>query len=253
MTPRASAPSVPSCALPSAVCSFPWPPQNPATTTTGTATMHGDSASSDTTPYAGPGTGSVALCTAIFDRTPTVHLLDPANGKSLASLPLTKGSLFGGVYAYLDHEDRLVVVDGDKNLLRIGHHRDGSTWRLTVDESTPLASALPAGAAVVGLSPGWDHEVWIAASDGTVGTVAEDGTVRTIALGEAVQNSISTVEGRTAVVTEHALYVLSARADGTPEVRWRAPYARGPGRKPGQLSWGSGATPTFFGPRQGTE
>ena len=125
----------------------PPPPQNPATTTTGTATMHGDSASSDTTPYTGPGTGSVtakrtalqsacpaivagsdgypvALCTAIFDRTPTVHLLDPANGKSLASLALTKGSLFGGVYAYLDHEDRLVVVDGDKNLLRIGHHRD---------------------------------------------------------------------------------------------------------------------------------
>ncbi|MFD1824804.1 hypothetical protein [Mumia zhuanghuii] len=157
------------------------------------------------------------------------------------------------MYAYLDHEDRLVVVDGDKNLLRIGHHRDGSTWRLTVDESTPLASALPDRGGRRRTLPGLDHEVWIAASDGTVGTVAEDGTVRTIALGEAVQNSISTVEGRTAVVTEHALYVLSARADGTPEVRWRAPYATGPGRKPGQLSWGSGATPTFFGPRQGTE
>lgn len=254
----------------------PPPPQNPATAATGTATMHGDSASSDTTPYAGPSVGPVtakrtalqsacpaitldsdgfpvALCTTMLDRTPTVHLLDPVDGRSLASLPLAKGSLFGGVYAYLDDEDRLVVVDGNATLLRIAHHHDGSAWRLSVDESTSLAAALPDGAAVVGLSPGWDREVWIAASDGTVGTVGEDGTVRTLALGEAVQNSISTIEDRTAVVTEHALYLLSAGPDGTPEVRWRAPYDRGPGRKPGQLSWGSGATPTFFGPRTGTE
>ncbi|MFD0331903.1 hypothetical protein ACFQZC_36455 [Streptacidiphilus monticola] len=31
------------------------------------------------------------------------------------------------------------------------------------------------------------------------------------------------------------------------------PYDRGPGRKPGQLSWGTGATPSFFGPGDGTE
>ncbi|TWV34545.1 hypothetical protein FRZ03_28400, partial [Streptomyces misionensis] len=243
----------------------------------GTATMHGDSASSDTTPYAGPGTGSitwsrtalasacptvvigsdgypVTLCTTIFGQTPTVHLLDPATGGDLASLALPKGSLFGGVYAYLDATGALVVVDGDDNLLRIGHHLQGGAWKLTVDQSTPLAGALPAGDAVVGLSPGWDGRVWFASAGGVIGTVdTATGAVRTLSTGEGIGNSISTVPDHTAVATDHALYLLSQTADGTPVIDWRAAYDRGPGRKPGQLSWGTGATPSFFGPGDGTE
>lgn len=78
----------------------PLAPPNPAMGPQGTSTMHADSASSDTTPFAGPGTGGVvvtstslraacpsilmgtdgmpmAVCTAIADQTPYVHLLDP--------------------------------------------------------------------------------------------------------------------------------------------------------------------------------
>ncbi|MCC9308656.1 hypothetical protein LN042_16470 [Kitasatospora sp. RB6PN24] len=255
----------------------PPPPQNPATAANGTATMHGDSASSDTTPYAGPGSGTVnwsrtalasacptvvigsdrlpvLLCTTIFGQTPTVHLLDPGTGADLASLALAKGSLFGGVYAYLDNTDALVVVDGDDNLLRIGHHRTAGGWTLTVDQSTPLAAAVPAGDNIVGLSPGWDGRVWFATAGGTIGTAdTSTGAVRTISTGEGVENSISTVPGHTAVATDHALYLLTEAPDGTPTVEWRAPYDRGPGRKPGQLSWGTGATPSFFGTGTGTE
>ncbi|KHL18624.1 hypothetical protein CLV56_1525 [Mumia flava] len=254
----------------------PLPPQNPHTAPNGTATMHGDTASSDTTPYGSPGTGRidavrrglaaacpaitvgadgmpVALCTEVLGRTPVVHLLNPDTGRSLASLRVEKGALFGGVYAFLDDADRLVLVDGDHNLLRISHRRTWLGWRLEVASSTSLDAAIPDGASVVGLSPGWDGEVWFAASDGTVGTVDPDGTVRTTALGEPVQNSISTVPGLTGVVTEHALYGVKRGADGAPAVAWRQPYDRGPSRKPGQLSWGSGATPTFFGPVDGTE
>ncbi|WP_329578019.1 hypothetical protein OG500_07675 [Kitasatospora sp. NBC_01250] len=255
----------------------PLPPQNPATAPNGTATMHGDSASSDTTPYPGPGSGAVswnrtalasacptvvigadglpvALCTTIFGQTPTVHLLDPHSGADLASLALPKGSLFGGVYAYLDATGALVAVDGNDNLLRIGHHHGTSGWSLTVDQSTSLAGAIPAGDNVVGLSPGWDGRVWFATSGGVIGTVdTGTGTVRTISTGEGVGNSISTVPGHTAVATDHALYLLSEAPDGTPVIDWRAPYDRGPGRKPGQLSWGTGATPSFFGPGDGTE
>jgi len=258
----------------------PFPPQNPATATNGVATMHGDSASSDTTPFAGPGTGPVSsqrtalasacptvvigsdgypvtLCTTIFGQTPTVHLLDPHTGADLASLALAKGNLFGGVYTYLDNSNDLVVVDGNDDLLRIGHHlqADGD-WSLTVDQSTSLAAAIPAGDSVVGLSPGWDGRVWFATQGGVVGTVdTATGTVRTLALpaGEQVENSISTVPGYTAVATDHALYLLTETADGTPQIDWRAPYDRGPGRKPGQLSWGTGATPSFFGPGNGTQ
>ncbi|MEV7416637.1 hypothetical protein [Streptomyces sp. NPDC089919] len=255
----------------------PLPPRNPASAPNGTATMHGDSASSDTTPYPGPGTAPVsssrtalasacptvvvggdgypvALCTTIFGRTPTVHLLDPADGTDLASLALPKGSLFGGVYAYLDHEDRLVVVDGEDRLLRIGHHRTGTGWALTVDRATPLGDAIPAGDDIVGLAPAWNGTVWFATTGGVIGTVdPATGAVRTLRTGEGVQNSISTVPGHTAVATDHALYLLSEAPDGSPVVDWRAPYDRGPARKPGQLSWGTGATPSFFGPGDGTE
>jgi hypothetical protein len=257
----------------------PQPPQNPATAANGVATMHGDSASSDTTPYAGPGTGPVdytrtalasacptvvigsdgypvTLCTTIFGETPTVYLLAPHSGTELASLALPKGSLFGGVYAYLDNSNDLVVVDGDDNLLRIGHHEVNGTWSLTIDQNTSLAGAIPSGDNVVGLSPGWDGKVWFATAGGVVGTVDTDtDTVRTLALpaGEGVENSISTVPGLTAVATDHALYLLTESADGTPVISSRYAYDRGPARKPGQLSWGTGATPSFFGPGNGTE
>ncbi|MEU6053536.1 hypothetical protein ABZ829_24270 [Streptomyces xanthochromogenes] len=255
----------------------PQPPQNPATAASGAATMHGDSASSGTTPYQGPGTAPVnysrtalasacptvvvgsdgyviSLCTTIFGQTPTVHLLDPATGADLASLALPKGSLFGGVYAYLDNDNRLVAVDGNNNLLRIGHLRTANGWALRVEQSTPLGSAVPAGDNIVGLTPDWDGRVWFATSGGVIGTVdTSTGAVHGISTGEGVQNSISTVPGHTAVATDHALYLLSAAPDGTPTITWRAPYDRGPARKPGQLSWGTGTTPSFFGPGNGTE
>ena len=255
----------------------PQAPQNPATAANGAATMHGDSASSGTTPHPGPGTSAIdhsrtalasacptvvvgsdgyviALCTTIFGQTPTVHLLDPVTGADLASLALPKGSLFGGVYAYLDNGDRLVVVDGNNNLVRVGHRRAGSGWTLRIEQSTPLGNAVPAGDNIVGLTPDWEGRVWFATSGGVIGTVdTGTGAVRTISTGEGVQNSISTVPGRTAVATDHALYLLSAGPDGTPVVDWRAPYDRGPARKPGQLSWGTGTTPSFFGPGNGTE
>ncbi|MFB7906787.1 hypothetical protein ACFC1T_10195 [Kitasatospora sp. NPDC056076] len=258
----------------------PLPPHNPYAGPDGTATMHGDTGSSDATPLPGPKPGPldservalqsacptvlvgsdgrpVALCTTIFGLVPTVHLLDPADGGSVAELPIAKGSLLGGVYAYLDQDDRLVVVDGNRDLLRIGHHRTATgAWALTVDSRLSLAGAVPEGDAVTGLSPDWQGRVWFATGGGVVGT-ADDrtGTVRTLALpaGEKVANSLSTAPAGTMVATTHATYLLTAGADGTPRIAWRRPYDRGPGRKPGQLSWGTGSTPTFFGPRTGTD
>ncbi|MER6350236.1 hypothetical protein ACWC10_37055 [Streptomyces sp. NPDC001595] len=275
-----AAAAVPAEAAPTASAYTPVPPHNPYAGPDGTATMHGDTGSSDTTPLAGPGAGALAskrvalasacptvlvgsdgypvvLCTPIFGQVPTVHLLDPDDGSSLASLQLTKGSLLGGVYAYLDDQDRLVVVDGSRSLLRVGHRQTASgAWQLTVDRSLSLTSAVPDGDAVTGLSPDWQGRVWFATGGGVVG-VADDrtGTVRTLALpaGERVANSISTAPEGTAVTTTHATYLLTAGADGTPRISWRQAYDRGQARKPGLLSWGSGSTPTFLGPTTGTD
>lgn len=249
------------------------PPANPYLGPVGTATMHGDAASSDTTPNPGPGSGAPAvhvtpfgaacptilqgadgyvqaLCTTIVGRTPTVYLVQPRTGLPLASLRIAKGSLLGGVYAYLDAADRMVVVDGHDDLLRIAHVRTGfGTWQLRIVRSTPLGSD-----AVTSLLPDYDGNVWFATGDGVAGFAAPGGEVRSVPLGagEHVDNSISTAPAGVAIATDHALYLVDA-VDGAPHVVWRQPYDRGPARKPGQLSWGTGATPTFFGPATGSE
>ncbi|RMI35002.1 hypothetical protein [Nocardia stercoris] len=261
------------------------PPANPYLGPIGTATMHGDAEASDSTPNPGPGTGAVnadfhaegaacptilqgadgfpqALCTRITDRAPVVLLLDPNTGNTLAQLPLTKGSLLGGVYAYLDNDDRMVTVDGSGNLLRIGHQQaaDGS-WSLTVAASTDVSQAVTAHCGggtcdeVESVSPDWNGRVWFATDNAAAGFVDPADTVHSIVLGsgEQVANSISTAPQGMAVATDHALYLLNVDANGNPQVVWRQAYDRGPARKPGQLSWGTGATPTFFGPANGTE
>lgn len=254
-------------------------PPNPHLGPVGTATMHGDSGSSDTTVLVGPGTGPVdvspvelgavcptvliggddypvALCTRVADLRPVVHLLDPHTGFPLASIELTAGSLFGGVYAYLDDADRMVLVDAGSDLVRIGHRRDPQGWTLEIDERTPLARLIPAGDTVTSVSPDYGGGVWFATGGGTVGLVdTPTGSVHTIALpaGERVSNSISTAPAGMTVATDHAVYLVDRGRDGRPELRWRLAYDRGPARKPGQLSWGTGSTPTFFGPTDGAD
>ena len=262
---------------------------NPFLGPMGTSTMHGDAGSSDATPLSGPGTGKLAvdplplaaacptllegsdglvlaLCTSILGQIPTVHLIDTSSlgtgsagssagslspAASVAQLELAKGSLLGGVYAYLDNQDRLVAVDGDRKLVRVQHERIANGgWRLFIDQSVDLTSSIPDGDNVTGLAPDWQGNVWFATGAGRVGRVDGGGVARTLQLpaGEEVQNSISTSTFGTAVATTHALYQFSASQDGTPKIDWRAPYDRGSARKPGQLSWGTGSTPTYFGP-----
>lgn len=139
-------------------------PDNPHDGPAGTAAMHGDSGASDTTPLAGPGTRRVltqpialaaacptvlighdgmpvALCTQVLGRTPRVYLLDKITGIPLASMAVTAGSLLGGVYAYLDDSDRMVLVDGDNNLIRVAHTPNKlGLWNLAITESTPLGA-----------------------------------------------------------------------------------------------------------------
>ena len=258
-------------------------PANPYTAANGAATMHADSESSDASPYPGPGTGAqrvqvnelgaacptilqgsdgmpVALCTAILGQAPTVYLLDPASGSPLASLKLPTGNLFGGVYAYLDPQNRLVVFDADGNLDRVAHSYSAGHWTLAITSATSISAALAPRCpslcgGVVGLSPGWHGRVWFATARGVGGFVdPATGAVKTIALGsgEQVANSISTAPQGTAIATDHALYLLTTTATGEPKIVWRYPYDRGSARKPGQLSQGTGSTPTFFGPQDGT-
>nr|WP_229684009.1 hypothetical protein [Nocardia camponoti] len=254
---------------------------NPYLGPLGTATMHGDAGSSDATPLAGPRANApvssyplgaacptllqgsdglvVGLCTTMVGQTPTVYLLDPASSGplsgALASLQITKGSLLGGVYAYLDNHDQLVVVDGDRHLLKVEHKRVDGHWQLAVRSSIDLTSSIPQGDNVTGLVPDWAGNIWFATGKGVVGFASPTGKVSTVTLpaGELVANSISSApNGGVAVASTHALYELHAKKDAA-QILWRAPYDRGSARKPGQLSWGTGSTPTYLGPKSGDE
>lgn len=269
----------PAPAHPAAARFGPALPRNRFLGPAATSTMHADSGSSDSTPLPGPGTAPVqvrvtplgavcptilvggdglpvALCTRVMDLRPMVVLLDPADGHPLASLDLAGGSLFGGVYGYLDHHDRMVLVDGAGDLLRVGHRSGPDGWSLAVDERVPLSPSLVEGDAVTGLAPGYDGLVWFATGRGVVGTVATGrGRVATVQLrrGERVTNSISTAPVGTAVATDRAVYLLRQDPGDGPAVVWRRPYLRGPARKPGMLARGTGSTPTFLGPTDGSD
>lgn len=252
---------------------------NPGLAATTGPTMHGDSTSTKAFPFDGPGPrvdvrrtplaatcptivhGSdgypVALCTSFLGRAPVAHLLNPDTGASLARLSLTAGDLLGGVYAFLDADDRLVMVDGSRDLLWIEHARDTQgNWFLAVSRRVPIGDVIPENDGVAALMPAYDGRIWFATSGGVIGVYDPiSHSLRTGALpdGERVANSLSTAPGGVAIVSTHALYLFALDSDGSPVVIWRHVYERGQGRKPGQLSWGSGSTPVFFGPHTGTE
>ncbi|OBI85615.1 hypothetical protein A9X00_02875 [Mycobacterium sp. 1245805.9] len=263
----------------------PLAPPNPFMAPLGLASLHNDSESSDAGPLSGPGAHLVpifgypllaacptimqgtdglvlALCTTDIGQTPTVVLIDPGGWVPvfvpLAKLHVAKGGLLGGVYAYLDNNNQVVMIDGNNHLLRIAHVKDGALgcWKLVITESTDLSGAIPAGDNSVGLVPDYAGNVWFATGNGVVGVSKPGGGVATMHLpaGEEVANSISSApSGRVGVATTFALYELNLDIVGNPQILWRQTYDRGPARKLGQLSWGTGSTPVYFGPTSGAD
>lgn len=269
----------------------PWTPGpgSPGLGPLGTATVHGDIYSTDTIPGSGPGAGTdvrasipggtcssvfvggdgmpVALCTAYAGTDPleftppTVVLLDPVTAQPLARKQLPKGALLGGVYGYLDDQDRVIVADGDNVLHAVGHVRDASgAWRLTDGVLADLSRLVGADDHVTGLAPGSDGGIWFVTVDAKVGAVrpGDQGSGRVLDLpadagrpaGERISNGITVRPGGASVMTTHALYEVSLDDEGQPHTVWRRPYDRGAARHPGMLSHGSGSTPTYFGPGQ---
>jgi hypothetical protein len=256
-------------------------PPNPFMARDGAGAIHDDSYSSDTTPWPGPGAGAVqarlvgmgAVCSAVvLDRASNVvaycediatkqaslRLLAPDTLTRLAVLPLPRPSPHGGFYLYVDERDRVVLGDGANHVLRIAHQRgpDGR-WRFRVSDDWDVSRQVAGrdGAArpdlVQSVAPDWSGRVWFSTLEGVVGTIdPATGRVRTTALpaGEQVIKSLSIAPVGAALASDHALYLLRARTDGTPVVVSRQGYDRGSGIKPGQLAQGEGTTPVFFGP-----
>jgi hypothetical protein len=99
--------------------------------------------------------------------------------------------------------------------------------------------------------PDWSGRTFYVTQGGQVGAIdPATSAVRTLQLpaGERIYNSISGDEsGAIYLITDHALYAVAADASGQPVIRWSDVYDRGSVQKPGQLSQGSGTTPTLIG------
>lgn len=261
--------------------------QNPYLGINSLATMHGDAQSSDATPFAGPGDPGVggtwkvtftnhwAACPTILAgqdgyiqalmtqflgsdakvRKPKLAIIEPASGAQLGAMEIPTGALLGGVYAYLDADSNLVMVDGTNALTWISHSQDG--MKVSVSRRIDLTDAMKLEPKdhVVGIVPDWHGRIWVASERGVVGLIdPKRNVVRLTKLQqysptERIDNSISACPQGVSIITSYGIYMLGADASTSkPRIIWSHSYDRGTKQKPGQLSHGSGATATFFGP-----
>ena len=257
-------------------------PQNPFMARNDRNSMHNDAYASDA--YSGPGplgrdlrltsaTYGVEECaTMAFDHAGRIEalcggvegsrlmLLDPGTLDVLAAHPLPPRrvnpekspleDICAGAYFYLDHRDRAVIATTNAQVWVVGQAESAVGTGFELQRQYDLAAHVPDGDCLVALLPDWHGMVWFVTQEGGVGTVnRRTGQVRSLRLkGEKIVNSFATDEtGGVFIVSDHALYRFDRGRGGRPRVTWRQTYNRGSVQKPGQLSRGSGTTPTLVG------
>lgn len=252
----------------------PLPPQHPFLADDPGNNIHNDAYMTDAYPGSGPlgvrptvtSTLQVAECASLtFDRrgrletvcvgptTPTLKLLDPTSLEELASYRLPNRRLgpgvfsdfSGGGYFYLDHRDRAVIPTGTNHIQVVGQNAAGTAFvrRRDVD----LTGVLTRDDKIISVLPAWSGELVFVTERGVVGAVGRrTGRIQVLRLGETVTNSFAVDEtGGIYIVSTAALYRIDLSRTGAPRVSWREKYANTGETKPGQVSPGSGTTPTL--------
>ena len=190
-----------------------------------------------------------------IQRTPYLLLVNPQSMETLTSLKLPAGTALNNIYGYLNENDELMLANG-KTIYQIAHIEKGKEWKFNVKNEFKLDSVSD-DFEFVGITPDWEGNIWFASYDSQAGFLnPKNSQFSLISLSdtkeEIVANSISSSPAGTAIATSHAIYVLHLK-NKKPEILWKADYNRGTKVKPGQLSWGTGSSPTFFGPKSGFE
>ena len=257
-------------------------PQHPFLSANGTNSMHNDPYASDAYEVSGPlgikprvktrFYGIRECATMAFDSRGRIvglcgglegfrmMVINPVTLRPISELitstrDLTSGAnpftdICGGTYFFLDGQDRAYPTTVDKAVWQIQVRANGT---MVKEHEWSLAAHMPKEDCLIATMPDWAGRVWFFTQQGVVGTLDRaTGTVRTMHLpaGESVTNSVATDEtGGMYVVSTQALYRLDADGDGTPQVTWTETYDRGSRLKPGNLSQGSGTTPTLLGDR----
>ena len=259
-------------------------PRLPMLSPNGTSSMHNDAYATDAYEVSGPLGANLQVTTAsygvrecatvAFDSRGRIvglcgglegfvlMVIDPVTLQPISELQtsqrdLTNGKnpftdICGGTYFFLDKLDRAYPTTANQEIWKVAVRADGS---MAKEQVWSVAGAIAKDDCLIATMPDWKGRIWFFTQQGHVGTIDPvTGRIRTTHLpaGEQVTNSVATDEtGGMYVVSTHALYRLDARRKGpgagTPHVIWRQVYDRGTRTKPGNLSQGSGTTPTLVG------
>lgn len=191
---------------------------------------------------------------------------------------------FGGAgYFYVDEHDRMVVGTPDGRVEVLGRSLSSlsTTARFYPVRSIPVAA--PGGPVTVypdvllrtsttapklyALMPDQVGNIWFTIGQGIAGYITPGDEILWLDLNDPartggpvlqpdghyqqIANSQPMDEGDNGgptgmyVATTHKQYRLQAGPRG-PEIVWEIDYDRGPGQKPGQVSWGTGTSPSIF-------
>ena len=287
LAPAAAAqiPEAPDSDPPSPFAGDPWnlspvfappAPRHPFMAPNGRSNIHSDAFQTDTNAWSGPlgrdtevishyeppggVCGSVTfnsqgqiVTTCIQLRAVRLKLFDASTLEELASYELPPRApstnpfqdFAGGGYFYLDQKDRAVVPTTERHILVIAV-KNGA---FAVEEDYDLTGTLPEGSKIISALPDWSGRIWLATTAGLVAVVdPATRAVKTHDLGEVIQNSFAVGDdGGVYIVSEAALYKFRTRGAAEPKVVWRKVYENTGELKPGQVSAGSGTTPTLHG------
>jgi hypothetical protein len=199
-----------------------------------------------------------------------LELMDPCSLEELASYDLPSRPWYwllqgimpwkyigAGMYFFLDHQNR-AVVPTTKNTIQVVRVPDSEgNFELVReydlgDHVVPMR--WPHRDSVAWVLPDWNGEYyWYATTGGMVGTVAvATGEVRTMRLeGEIIENSFAVAEDGVYILSDCALYRFSQDGCGGITVDWRTEYDRGPRKKPGHITRGSGTSVSLMGDLDG--
>ena len=254
-------------------------PQHPHLAANGNSSMHNDGWATDA--YTGPGPlgddpevdtawyGIKECATLAFDtrgrmvalcggvRGPVMHVIDLDSMDPVESLALpgrtgTSGKrpwedLCGGAYFYLDEQDVAYVGTTVRSIAVVTTADEDGDPDLEIQRTLDLAGVIPDDDCVIALMPDWEGlGTWWVTRNGRVGHVTADEPPTVLDLGDGISNSVSVDEDGLYVVTDRALHKLGLGETGEPEILWATEYTNGGTDKSGQLSPGSGTSPTVL-------
>ncbi len=196
----------------------------------------------------------VTICVSL--DTGRLFLIDPVTLAPLTYMDLpmklmASFELLAGVYFYLDQRDRAFIPTIERTIWVVDMIGGPDNTRFDRKQVYDLKAIVPENDTITSALPDFSGRLWFVTKGGIVGTINPDngkvlGTVRLES--EGIHNSLAIDEtGGVFIASDHAMYRFDAGKDGKPSITWRESYDRGTRVKPGQLSQGTGTTPTLMG------